>query len=44
MHMIADKSNKVDQSVLVNQIRTLLEAEQNFVDEKIAEDEGAEQF
>ena len=44
LHMIADKSNKEDQSVPVSQIRTLLEAEQNFVDEKIAEDESAEQF
>ena len=33
LHMIAAKSNNQDQSVPVYQIRTLLEAEQNFVDD-----------
>ena len=42
--MIAAKSNKEDQSVPASQISNLLEAEQNFVDEKIAEEESAEQF
>ena len=43
--MIAAKSNKEDQSVPASQIRNLLLAEHNFVDdEKIAEDESAERF
>ena len=42
--MIAAKSSKEDQSVPDSQIRTLLEDEQNFFDEKIAEDDSAEQF
>ena len=44
LHMIAAESNKVDQSVPASQIRTLLEDELNFVDEKISEDESAEKF
>lgn len=44
LHMIAAKSNKQDQSVPVYQIRTLLEAEQSFVGEEIAEDESTELF
>ena len=42
--MIAAKSNIEDQSAPAAQIRNLLDAEEDFVDEKIAEGESAEQF
>ena len=42
--MIAAKSKTEDQSLPSSQICNLLEAEQIFVDENIAEDEGAERF
>ena len=42
--MVAAKSNVEDQSVPASQICNLLEAEQIFNAESIAEDESAEQF
>ena len=45
LHIIAAKmSHKRYQSVLTSQIRTLLDDEENFVDENFAEDESARQF
>ena len=44
LHIIAAKTSKQDQSGSVSQIRTLLEAEQNFVGEEITEDERTELF
>ena len=44
LHIIAAKTTKIDQSVLAYQIRTLLQDEQNFIDENPEEVESAEQF
>ena len=44
LHIIAAKTEKKEQSLLASEIRTLLEDEKNYFDEKFAEDENAEQF